>query len=338
MKNKFLLLLILGVTFFASCSDDDDDKVRNYNGDKLTLSVGGINFSDREAVLNGSVLTLKQALPGENETVFTVVREGNKITGVNSNANREVALNGTIDGDKLGLNLTLKVKSSMKAKWSVKGLFFNVEPQLEEGNEKDMVDFVARVAGAFVPMLMPSISFEEDGNIIATYIKDMSASTPEYINSPEGMALYNVVDNKIYIALNIGGIVEDASTPKAATSSIGRSDYNPLQSLISMAETGIPLYLRDGEMGVKEVYLDRETLLPVVKMLPTLLATFGDQLGSELKEFVTGLVQTLATVIENSTKTEIGLQLAPYTETPTPATNVQSLSKMIENASLKFVK
>ena len=337
MKNKFLLLLILGVTFFASCSDDDDDKVRNYNGDKLTLSVGGINFSDREAVLNGSVLTLKQALPGENETVFTVVREGNKITGVNSNANREVALNGTIDGDKLGLNLTLKVKSSMKAKWSVKGLFFNVEPQLEERNEKDMVDFVAQVAGALVPMLMPSISFEEDGNIIATYIKDMSASTPEYINSPEGMALYNVVDNKIYIALNIGGIVEDASTPKAATSSIGRSDYNPLQSLISMAETGIPLYLRDGEAGVKEVYLDRETLLPVVKMLPTLLATFGDQLG-ELKENVTGLVQTLATVIENSTKTEIGLQLAPYTETPTPAANVQSFSKMIENAGVKFVK
>ena len=200
-----------------------------------------------------------------------------------------------------------------------------------------MVDLVAQSAGYLVPMLMPSISFEEDGNIIATYIKDMSASTPEYINSPKGMALYNVVDNKIYIALNIGGIVEDASTPKATTSSIGRSDYNPLQSLISMAETGIPLYLRDGEMGVKEVYLDRETLLPVVKMLPTLLATFGDQLG-ELKEYVTGLVQTLATVIENSTKTELGLQLAPYTETPTPAANVQSLSKMIENASLKFVK
>ena len=335
MKNKFLLLLILGVTFFASCNDDDDDKTRTYNGDKLTLSVSGIDLSGREAVLDGSLLTLKQALPGEGETAFTITREGSKITGVNSNANREVTLNGTMDGDKLGLNLTLKVKSSMKAKWSVKGFFFNVEPQLEEGDEKDVVDFVAQMAGYLVPM--PSISFEEDGNIIATYIKDMSASTPEYINSPKGMALYNVVDNKIYIALNIGGIVEDASTPKATTSSIGRSDYNPLQSLISMAETGIPLYLRDGEMGVKEVYLDRETLLPVVKMLPTLLATFGDQLG-ELKEYVTGLVQTLATVIENSTKTELGLQLAPYTETPTPAANVQSLSKMIENASLKFVK
>ena len=92
MKNKFLLLLILGVTFFASCNDDDDDKVRTYNGDSLSLSVGGINFSDREAVLNGSVLTLKQALPGENETEFTIIREGNKITGVISTANRKLTL------------------------------------------------------------------------------------------------------------------------------------------------------------------------------------------------------------------------------------------------------
>lgn len=167
MKNKFLLLLILGVTFFASCNDDDDDKVRTYNGDSLSLSVGGINFSDREAVLNGSVLTLKQALPGENETEFTIIREGNKITGVNSNANREVALNGTIDGDKLGLNLTLKVKSSMKAKWDVKKLFLNVEPEyiVEEG-EPDLVGLVGML-GSMVSYIMPNISFEEDGNIVA---------------------------------------------------------------------------------------------------------------------------------------------------------------------------
>ena len=60
------------------------------------------------------------------------------------------------------------------------------------------------------------------------------------------MALYNVVDNKIYIALNLSGIVEDATTPKAE-SSIGRSDYNPLTSLMAMVDTGLPLYLRDGE-------------------------------------------------------------------------------------------
>ena len=338
MKNKFLLLLILGVTFFASCNDDDDDKVRTYNGDSLSLSVGGINFSDREAVLNGSVLTLKQALPGENETEFTIIREGNKITGVNSNANREVALNGTIDGDKLGLNLTLKVKSSMKAKWDVKKLFLNVEPEyIVEDGEPDLVGLVGML-GSMVSYIMPNISFEEDGNIVAYYCKDMAnmGNPKAYENSPKGMALYNVVDNKIYIALNLSGIVEDATTPKAE-SSIGRSDYNPLTSLMAMVDTGLPLYLRDGEEGLKEVYVDREMMLPVVKMLPSLLSAYGDKLG-DYKETLEQIVAALVPLVENSEVVELGLQLAPYTEIPTPATNVQSLSKMLENASLKFVK
>ena len=347
MKNKFLLLLILGVTFFASCNDDDDDKVRTYNGDSLSLSVGGINFSDREAVLNGSVLTLKQALPGENETEFTIIREGNKITGVNSNANREVALNGTIDGDKLGLNLTLKVKSSMKAKWDVKKLFLNVEPEyiVEEG-EPDLVGLVGML-GSMVSYIMPNISFEEDGNIVAYYCKDMAnMGNPEaYENSPKGMALYNVVDNKIinnnpiinfFILFPPYLIIICVGIPKAE-SSIGRSDYNPLTSLMAMVDTGLPLYLRDGEEGLKEVYVDREMMLPVVKMLPSLLSAYGDKLG-DYKETLEQIVAALVPLVENSEVVELGLQLAPYTEIPTPATNVQSLSKMIENASLKFVK
>ena len=185
---------------------------------------------------------------------------------------------------------------------------------------------------------MPNISFEEDGNIVAYYCKDMAnMGNPEaYENSPKGMALYNVVDNKIYIALNLSGIVEDATTPKAE-SSIGRSDYNPLTSLMAMVDTGLPLYLRDGEEGLKEVYVDREMMLPVVKMLPSLLSAYGDKLG-DYKETLEQIVAALVPLVENSEVVELGLQLAPYTEIPTPATNVQSLSKMIENASLKFVK
>lgn len=350
MKNKFLLLLILGVTFFASCSDDDDDKVRTYNGDKLTLSVSGIDLSGREAVLDGSILTLKQALPGEGETAFTITREGNKMTGVNSNANREVTLNGTIDGDKLGLDLTLKAKSSMTAKWSVKTLFLNVETSQEEieldGQKVPVEEILETIngLGGIIPLLLPALSFEEDGNILATYngkiegISDIFSPKPEnYVVSPKGMALYNVVDNKIYVVLNLNKIIEDATTSKAEVSNEGRSDYNPLESLMAMVETGLPLYLRDGEEGIKEVYVDRDMMLPVVKMLPALLQAYGSQLG-DMKETVEMLVQMISTLIEGSTKTELGLQLAPYTETPTPVANVQSLSKMIENASLKFVK
>lgn len=46
MKNKFLLLLILGVTFFVSCSDDDDKAWKNIPQDeieiqKVTFEVNG---------------------------------------------------------------------------------------------------------------------------------------------------------------------------------------------------------------------------------------------------------------------------------------------------------
>ena len=72
-------------------------------------------------------------------------------------------------------------------------------------------------------------------------------------------------------------------------------------------------------------------------MLPSLLSAYGDKLG-DYKEMLEQIVAALVPLVENSEVVELGLQLAPYTETPTPAANVQSLSKMIENASLKFVK
>lgn len=74
MKNKFLLLLILGVTFFVSCSDDDDKAWKNIPQDeieiqKVTFEVNGEQATTgtlQMAVKNGSeaVLTLKNVIPG----------------------------------------------------------------------------------------------------------------------------------------------------------------------------------------------------------------------------------------------------------------------------------
>lgn len=74
MKNKFLLLLILGVAFFASCSDDDDKAWKNIPQDeieiqKVTFEVNGEQATTgtlQMTVKNGSeaVLTLKNVIPG----------------------------------------------------------------------------------------------------------------------------------------------------------------------------------------------------------------------------------------------------------------------------------
>ena len=74
MKNKFLLLLILSVAFFASCSDDDDKAWKNIPQDeieiqKVTFEVNGEQATTgtlQMTVKNGSeaVLTLKNVIPG----------------------------------------------------------------------------------------------------------------------------------------------------------------------------------------------------------------------------------------------------------------------------------
>ena len=74
MKNNFLFLLLLGLVFFVSC--DDDDKSQTYKGDNLTLSVSGINFPGREAILEGAVLTVKQALQGRPRRYLPLLVRG----------------------------------------------------------------------------------------------------------------------------------------------------------------------------------------------------------------------------------------------------------------------
>lgn len=208
MKNNFLFLLLLGLVFFVSC--DDDDKSQTYKGDNLTLSVSGINFPGREAILEGAVLTVKQALPGETETLFTVTCEGAKIAGENSNTNRVVALDGVINGDKLDLELAVKAKSSMVAKWKVDALFLNVKTDLENievnGESVAVADALKKFKtfGIGIKMLMRSVTFEEDANIVASYNTNIKQLLlPKFVDSPKGMALYNVIGDQIYVAMDL---------------------------------------------------------------------------------------------------------------------------------------
>ena len=344
MKNRFLWLLILGMALFTACSDDDDDKKAvTYNGENLSLSLGDFVLSGKEAVLDGAVLTVKKALPGEAETVFAVTRTGSEIVGSNSNANRDVVLEGVIDGNKLGLNLTAKMKSSMTAKWGIKSFIFNVETdQKEIGSGEDAIpvdEFVEQMSGLvnwILPKLLQSLSLEEDGNVIASYIQDVDKlfTDPKFGDSPKGMALHNVVDNKLYIALNINGIIADATSPKP--SNVGRSEsVNPLLQLAAAANEGLPLLMRKTDDGV-DIYVNKEMMLPVVKMLPSLLETFGEQLG-DMKELVSSLVGMIVPLIENSNETEIGLHLVPYVEeAPAPAAMV--LPQSVEKFMQKFAE
>ena len=137
MKNKFLFLMILGLAFFASCSDDDKDPFKNYSadfsGDKLALKLNGKEFSGMSVSFNSknkknATLTLNALIPGEPVLELTnlVVEElsGDDYTfiGENKNDDRTVSVEGSVKSGVLSLNTNFKVTSKVVGKWMLGGI------------------------------------------------------------------------------------------------------------------------------------------------------------------------------------------------------------------------
>lgn len=324
MKNKLLLLLILGVTFFSACSDDDDkDYDGTYSGDQLKISVSNVELSGKEAVLEGTTLTLKNAIPGEATTVFTLTEVGDRLVGKNENDNRELSLIGNKEKKVLALAISMKVKAAVVGKWDLipfdlstglsSPLLLNLETEKEnvafgtnENPEDNLIssnDFVMNIRyimfGPILAKALQNVSLEEDGNVVASYTADvMGSGSPTYTTSPKGLVLYNVVGNKIYIGLNIDGIQSD----------LGRSEMNPLAGLMTMVEAGIPLeYTLTG--NDLNVYLTRETLLPVMDIVPLLGTILPENF-----QFFAPLLSQIATIVKESKKFDVGLMMTKAEE------------------------
>lgn len=123
MKNKFLFLLILGLAFFASCSDDDNDGPKDFNGVystgstdfELDLKYSDAVFTGKSVEFNSTdgqkaTLKLQGVIPGEKETVISDIEliPSNSVytfTAENKNDSRTVNLNGSIEKGKLTLGV-----------------------------------------------------------------------------------------------------------------------------------------------------------------------------------------------------------------------------------------
>ena len=168
--------------------------------------------------------------------------------------------------------------------------------------------------GIGIKMLMRSVTFEEDANIVASYNTNIKQLLlPKFVDSPKGMALYNVIGDQIYVAMDLDKIIADATTPEPEAVKLGRSDYNPLAGLMSKIRTGLPLNLRQVEGGV-EVYVEKEMLQPVMSILPQLLPLLDGQLSSLMEKQIKELVPMMVALVEASTETELGLSLLPVSE------------------------
>lgn len=354
MKNKFLFLMILGLAFFASCSDDDKDPFKNYSvdfsGDKLDLTFNGKKLEGKSVCFKSmnqenASLTLKNMIAGEdslvinNLTVAEQAKNDFSFVGENKNGDRTVSVEGAVRSGVLDLKTTFKITSKVVGEWKLipydsstgsGALYVNIVPEADTstiiGLPVSYFTALASSVGAqLLPNLLEKVTFREDGNLIARYLEDMSeigVENAKKTDSPEGLVTFNIKDEQLYLAVDVESLMKVRST--------GMS----LDAIIGMVSNGLPLKL-DLQEGSMRVYVDQQMMLPFMNLLEALIPMI--QASEDLKDYVS-IVYDVIRLVRTAEKVELGLNLVSYTETPTPAVNVQSLSKMIENAKVKFVK
>ena len=314
MKNKFLLLLILGVAFFASCSDDDKDPFKNYSadysGDKLALKLNGKEFSGTSVSFNSenkknATLTLNKLIPGEpalevkNLIVEELAGDDYTFAGENKNDDRIVLVEGAVKSGVLSLNTSFKVISKVVGEWML------AKPEMDDSYNMvsscihlEIVTDVDSIAFPIWGKLPINPNPEIEGDLgLTTLLQTLGGGIlPGLLKKMNLKEDGNLIASYHQIT-GIQDLFQPDATPLVDSeeglvrynvkdgqiyilvdieSLLGRStENNPTSMLMTMLETGIPLKVQlDGEK--MRAYVDREMMLPFRSDLELLLPMIDD--------------------------------------------------------------
>ena len=182
MKNKFLLLLILGVAFFAGCNNDDDDDnalVGTWNLAPVELNDGGSFVSGPieikwEAGEDAQLVNYVPAIEGVAGALLPQVlkditfKKNSQIVATYSDAGI------SLDRDSL-VEPNWKVSEAKYLKYKVVSdnqlqLYLNVENILKEVGDIDMTSMSAQLDAEDLPKLMSFVTKVSKEGVAASYV------------------------------------------------------------------------------------------------------------------------------------------------------------------------
>ena len=137
--------------------------------------------------------------------------------------------------------------------------------------------------------LLQSVTFREDGNIVASYSDVADIVSPKFQNSPLNMVQYAVKNEKLYLYLNVDAII--GAVQKMTTKGLDMETVIPvvlpkLMELIPMLSSGIPLGYSVNEEGNElAVYIDKELGSKLIDILLSLLE--NEEIVAAIKEAAT---------------------------------------------------
>lgn len=171
------------------------------------------------------------------------------------------------------------------------------------------VSAVAVLGGGLVsPMVagvLQSITYQEDGNIVASYKK---SGATDWETSPANLAHYYVKDGKMYVQLNIDQIM---ATVAANQSKAGMADIiGIITPLIPYLSQGVPLAYNVAD-GKATISAEKDLILQLLGLLTneTVAGMITGLIPADQQPLVQGIMTQLPGILEKTEDVSTSLVL-----------------------------
>lgn len=321
---------------------------------KATLTLSGL--MDLSSILRSNdtpAVNAPGVIPGETTTTLNVenmIIDGDKVVfeGTEENNGRSIKYSGEATSENMNLALEVTMPSNVLSgtSWDLAptGTMFEGDPMAPIHVKWDADEFpfnegtwdinsaislivsMTQIEGKSIPQLLSGVlnkvTFLPDGNIQAEYKNSLTDT--EWKTSELNIATYTVSNNKIYLFLNLSQIMASANKNRDINSNEILGSLIPV--VLPMLSNGIPLaYVK--EEGKMSVYLDTETLLPVLQVLAPMFENeeFVTGVADMLKEqagdmgalvdlFLKPVLVAIPQIVSTTETVQIGLKLVPTAE------------------------
>lgn len=321
---------------------------------KATLTLSGL--MDLSSIFRSNdtpAVNAPGVIPGETTTTLNVenmIIDGDKVVfeGTEENNGRSIKYSGEATSENMNLALEVTMPSNVLSgtSWDLAptGTMFDGDPMAPIHVKWDADEFpfnegtwdinsaislivsMTQIEGKSIPQLLSGVlnkvTFLPDGNIQAEYKNSLTDT--EWKTSELNIATYTVSNNKIYLFLNLSQIMASANKNRDINSNEILGSLIPV--VLPMLSNGVPLaYVK--EEGKMSVYLDTETLLPVLQVLAPMFENeeFVTGVADMLKEqagdmgalvdlFLKPVLVAIPQIVSTTETVQIGLKLVPTAE------------------------
>ena len=292
------------------------------NGETATLMLTGtldLSLLLSETDLNVTGLA-PGVIPGEIQTTIenvplTLSEDGSTYTfsGTDTQYGRTLTYSGEVSTERMTLALDVVMpENELTGTWNFPqangiGMVWESDATINVGGMEIPTSTAAGLVGTVLsPVLsgmVQSFTFGEDGNISVSYLK---SGATEWQSSPLNLAMYYVMDGRMYLQLNVTQIVTTAQSTRADISSL----LSMLEGLMGYLSEGIPLtYSADGNELTLTLGTEEAKAILNILTIDFVREKVQGIIPEDYQTYVTPILENLPEILDSTTTLELSLHL-----------------------------